>query len=209
MTDDKIKRMLQEADRLAGAVRVGDDIAIKVRLRAKYRHVRNISGAAVAAMVLISFGLWTAMVGQERDGGVKVADAAAEQVRIAKLEKQVDQLQAKNDAMLDLVNEVIERDRRDRRLAKLHAELASIPDPIKEIEKNVDKTAFILIYQADRMYNELNQKESAVKAYQQVIELFPNNQWAEQARKRLSEIKENRLMKKGDLSCRPENLVLS
>jgi TolA-binding protein len=209
MTDDKIKRMLQEADQQAGPAQVGDDIAIKVRLRAKYRHVRNISGVAAAAMVLVSFGLWTAMVGQEPDGGVKVAGTAAEEVRIAKLEKQVDQLQAKNDAMLDLVNEVLERDRRDRRLAKLHAELASIPDPIKEIEKNVDKTAFILIYQADRMYNELNQKESAVKAYQQIIELFPNNQWAEQARKRLSEIKENKLMKKGDLSCRPENLVLS
>ena len=209
MTDDKIKRMLQEVDRLVGAVQVGDDIAIKVRLRAKYRHIRNISGAGIAAMVLISFGVWTAMVAQKQDGGAKVADAVAEQVRIAELEKQVSQLQAKSDAMLNLVNEVIEQDRRDRRLAKLHAELASIPDPIKEIEKNVDKTAFILIYQADRMYNELNQKESAVKAYQQVIELFPDNQWAEHARKRLSEIKENKLMKKGDLSCRPENLVLS
>ena len=93
MTDDKIKRILQEADQQAGAARVGDDIAIKVRLRAKYRHVRNISGVAAAAMVLISFGLWTAMVGQERDGGTKVAGTVAEQVRIAKLEKQVENLE--------------------------------------------------------------------------------------------------------------------
>ena len=77
------------------------------------------------------------------------------------------------------MQEVLEKDRQDRRLAALEAELASIPDPVQEIDRQVDKTAFILVYQADKLYKELNQTDSAVQAYKEVIQLFPTNQWAE------------------------------
>jgi outer membrane protein assembly factor BamD (BamD/ComL family) len=56
----------------------------------------------------------------------------------------------------------------------------------------VDKTAFLLIYQADRLYKELNQTESAVTAYQEVIQLFPDNRWAQVAKERLAEIGKHR-----------------
>ena len=49
----------------------------------------------------------------------------------------------------------------------------------------MDKTAFLLIYQADRLYKELNQTESAVAAYKEIIQLFPTNRWADVARERL------------------------
>ncbi|MEN6335821.1 MAG: hypothetical protein ABFE01_16330, partial [Phycisphaerales bacterium] len=51
-----------------------------------------------------------------------------------------------------------------------------------------DKTVFSLIYQADRLYKELNQTESAVAAYKEIIQLFPTNRWAAVARERLTEI---------------------
>jgi outer membrane protein assembly factor BamD (BamD/ComL family) len=86
---------------------------------------------------------------------------------------------------------VLDEERRQSRLNELEAQLASIPDPLEEVQKQVDKTAFILVYQADRLYRELNQTDSAVENYNRVIKLFPENQWAKVARQRLSEI-ENR-----------------
>jgi outer membrane protein assembly factor BamD (BamD/ComL family) len=56
----------------------------------------------------------------------------------------------------------------------------------------VDKTAFILVYQADKLYKELNRTESAVRAYKEVIQLFPKNRWADVARERLLEIEKHR-----------------
>ncbi len=107
------------------------------------------------------------------------------------LETQIKQLQARTDAALSLIQEVLEDEQRQHRLDELKAQLASIPDPLEEIRNQVDKTAFFLVYQADRLYKELNQTESAVENYNRVIELFPENRWAKVARQRLSEI-ENR-----------------
>jgi tetratricopeptide (TPR) repeat protein len=107
------------------------------------------------------------------------------------LENQIKQLQARTDAALNLIREVLDEERRQSRLNELQAQLASIPDPLEEVRKQVDKTAFILVYEADRLYNELNQTDSAVENYNRVIELFPENRWAKVARQRLSEI-ENR-----------------
>ena len=70
----------------------------------------------------------------------------------------------------------------------------------QEIRKQVDKTAFILVYQANRMYSELDQKDSAIQEYNRVIELFPQSRWAEVARQRISEIQnEQTNNSKGDL----------
>jgi outer membrane protein assembly factor BamD (BamD/ComL family) len=87
---------------------------------------------------------------------------------------------------------VLDEERRQSRLDELEAQLASIPDPLEEMQKQVDKTAFILVYQADRQYRELNQTDSAVENYKRVIELFPDNRWAKVARQRLSEIKNDK-----------------
>jgi hypothetical protein len=126
------------------------------------------------------------------------------------LEEQVRQLQAQTDMTLRLVREVLDKDRQERRLAALKAELASIPDPVKEIDRQVDKTAFILVYQADKLYKELNETDSAVRAYKEVIQLFPTNQWADVARERLSQIEQRQINKsdseKGEPKCEPRNV---
>jgi tetratricopeptide (TPR) repeat protein len=140
------------------------------------------------------------------------AEQTAKQAQIAALQGQVKLLQARTDATLKLVQEVLNSEREQGRLDELEAELANIPDPREEIQKQVDKTAFTLVYHADRLYRQLNQRASAVEAYNRVIELFPKNRWAEVARQRLSQIKNEKSDKpnsEGDLIWKPQNRSLS
>ncbi|OHB82850.1 MAG: hypothetical protein A2Z38_12720 [Planctomycetes bacterium RBG_19FT_COMBO_48_8] len=118
----------------------------------------------------------------------RTTEPTTEQEKIAVLETRIKQLQARTDAALSLIQEVLDEERRQSRLDELQAQLASIPDPLEEVQNQFDKTAFILVYQADRLYRELNQTDSAVENYNRVIELFPENRWAKVARQRLSEI---------------------
>lgn len=190
MTEDKIKNLLQKADQTAGVpAPVSIDLSA-VHRSANRRHVANLAfRITAAAVVVFALGTWSYTAKKTRD-----------QQRIVALETQIKQLQAQTDATLNFIREVLEEDRKQRRLDKLRTQLASIPDPAWEIQKQVDKTAFILVYQANRMYRELNQKDSAIQAYNRVIELFPQSRWAEEARQRLSEIENNQLNNsKGDV----------
>jgi tetratricopeptide (TPR) repeat protein len=191
MTEDKIKNLLYEADQTAGGpVPVSANLAAAVRRRASRRHTANLAfRIAAAAVILFAFGIWSFTVKKTRD-----------RQRIVALEMQIEQLKIQTDATLNLIREVLEEERKQRRLNELRAQLSSYSDPLEEIQKQVDKTAFILVYRANRMYCELDQKDSAIKAYKRVIDLFPQSQWAEVARLRLSEIKKNQLNNsKGDL----------
>ena len=149
---------------------------------------------------MVGLGLWSTTQ--------RITQPTPEQDKIALLENQVKQLQARTDAAMNLIQEILEQERRQQRLDELDAQLASIPNPIEEMQKQVDKTAFMLVYQADRLYRELNQTGSAVEAYNRVIRLFPENRWAQVARQRLVEIeneKSNKTDSKGDLKWKPQN----
>lgn len=184
MTEDEIKKLLQKADKAAGGV-----VPVRVNLSAIRRRAgRNnmiilVAPLAAAAVLMVALSILALMF--------RTAEPTQEQEKIALLETQIKQLQARTDAALSLIQEVLEEERRQSQLNELQAQLASIPDPLEETRKQVDKTAFILVYHADRLYNELNQTDSAVENYNRVIELFPENRWAKVARQRLSEI-ENR-----------------
>ncbi len=182
MTEDKIKNLLYEADQTAGEpASISANLAAAVRRRANRRQTVNLAARiAAAAVVLFAFGIWSYTAKKSRD-----------QQRIVALETQMKQLRVQTDATLNLIREVLDEDRKQRRLQELQAQLAGYSDPLEEIQKQVDKTAFILIYQANRMYRELDQKASAIRAYNRVIELFPQSRWAEEARQTLSEIQNN------------------
>ncbi len=200
MNEEQIRQLFAKADEAAGEPMfrhiTTPDIRRRVHRRRLIRVVAPTSLAAIVAIAAALSAIWT-HTGQPQPQ------------RIASLEEQVKQLQARTDATLKLVQEVLEKDRQDRRLAALETELARIPDPVKEIDRQVDKTAFILFYQADKLYKELNQTESAVAAYKEVIQLFPTNQWANVARERLSQIEQRRLNKsdgqKGEPKWEPRN----
>ncbi len=201
MNEKRIEALLRRADQAAGEPLVGDIRATHIRRRLQRRRLfRTAVPLAAAAAIVLS----VTISGLHR----RPEEPPSQPQRIASLEEQVEQLQAQTDATLKLIQEVLEKDRRQRRLAALEAELASIPDPVRQIEQQVDKTAFLLIYQADRLYQELNETESAVAAYKQVIHLFPDNRWAQVARERLSQIEQRQINKsedKGEAKCEPRN----
>lgn len=188
MIEDKIKNLLQEADRMAGLPSpVSADICAAVRRRAHRRRFLNLAAPllAAAAVVLIAAGIWNV--------AIRTTETSPENERIILLETQLRQLQVRTDAALNLIQKVLVEEQKQHSLDELEAQLASIPDPLEEIQKQVDKTAFILVYHADRMYRELNRTDSAVETYNRVIELFPKNRWAQVARERLSEIEKQEI----------------
>jgi len=185
MTEEKIKNLLQKADKAAPAqTPVCSSLTAAVRRRAGRRRFVNIAApVATAAALLIIFGAWRL--------AARTTQTKQHQNKIASLQAEIKELHARTDAALKLIQEVLENQRQQRRLDELQTQLAAIPDPLEEIRKQVDKTAFILVYQADRMYRELNQKDSAIRAYNRVMELFPQTQSAKVAEQRLSQIQNN------------------
>jgi tetratricopeptide (TPR) repeat protein len=207
MTEDKIKNLLQEADRMAGLPGpVSANLSAIVWRRAHRRHllVSLTAPLAAAAVILIAAGIWNLTI--------RTTEKTNDLEKIVALEKQLEQLQTKTDAALNLIQDVFVAEQKNDSLGELEAQLASFTDPLEEIQKQVDKTAFILVYQADRLYRELNRTDSAVETYNRVIELFPKNRWAQVARQRLSEIdsrKFNKTDSKGELKWKPQIVSLS
>jgi tetratricopeptide (TPR) repeat protein len=204
MNEERIKTLLQRADDLAGSPIFSTVPAAQIRRQIYRRRViRTAAPLTAAAVATFAF----ALLAVNMRG--KPPLPQPQPVQIASLEEQVKQLKAQTDATLKLVREVLEKDRQQRRLAALEAELASIPDPVRQMEQQVDRSAFLLVYQADRLYKELNQTESAVAAYKEVIQLFPTNQWADVARERLNQIEQRRINKsedKGEAKCEQRNV---
>ena len=195
MSEERIRILLQGADETAPRPTFGLVDPARIRRRLHRRWVAR-SGVltSAAAVVAIAAVLWAVRMRPQQ--------AQPEPQKIASLEAQVRQLQAQTDATLRLLQEVIQKDRQERHLASLEAELARIPDPAVEIERQIDQAAFLLIYQADKAYQQHGQTASAVAAYRQVIELFPKSRGADVARERLAEI-EKRQINKSDTQGEP------
>jgi len=191
MTEDRIENLLRTADQMAGPAKpVSANLAATVRRRAhRRRTIRFVTPIAAAIAVLAAVGVWSL--------ATKTTETPRNQTRLVSIETQLAQLQARTDATLKLIEEVLERERQQRKLAELEAKLASIRDPLEEVQEQVEKTAFILVYQADRMYEQRNQRDSALATYNRVIELFPRTRSAQTARERLSEIQNGSVNKNG------------
>jgi hypothetical protein len=206
MTEDKIKNLLQEADRMAGLPGpVSANLSAIVRRRAHRRHllISITAPLAAAAVILIAVGVLNFTF--------RTTEKTNDLEKIASLEKQFEQLQAKTNAAVNLIQEMLVTEQKQYSLNELEAQLASIPDPLEVIQKQVNETARILVFQADRLCR-ANRTDSAVETYNRVIELFPKNRWARVARQRLSEIdsrKFNKKDSKGELKWKPHIVSLS
>ncbi len=184
MNEDRIKELLESADRAAGPASYDPISVARLRRRAHRRQMKQIAyPLAAAAALLFGFCIWSVTTRTSLP-----PDSNSEQ-RIASLEEQVRQLQTQTASALKLVRSVVAQERQQRRLDALEAELASIRDPRREMQVQADKAAFALVYQADRYYRELKQTQSAIDAYEQVIRVFGESPWADEARSRLAQIK--------------------
>ena len=202
MTEDNIKKLLQETDRLVGQPEYVKVNISAIHKKAQRRKIINIASPIAAAAALI-FGISFLIL---HTPGTKPKEKPAETVTT---QMKIKQLQANTEATISLIHEILEQERRQQRLNELEVELASIPDPIEKVNEELDRTAFILVYSADKMYNELNLTDSAVETYKRVIQLFPDNQWAQVARERLDTIKnaENKNRSKGDSKWKQQNIL--
>jgi tetratricopeptide (TPR) repeat protein len=191
MTKDRIENLLQTADQMAGPAKlVSANLTAAVRRRARRRRTIRIAGPIAAAVAaLAAVGIWSL--------ATTTTETPQDQTRLVSIETQLAQLQARTDATLKLIQEVLEEERQQRRLAELQAKLANIRDPLEEVQEQIEKTAFILVYQADRMYQQRNQRDSAVATYNRVIELFPQTRSAQTAKQRLSEIQNDSVNNNG------------
>ena len=182
MPEDKLTDLIQNADEIAP----GPSYSIKpssvglqrlVRLRC-----RRIWTASIAVSLLIAVSLTLSIAYSHK--------TKTEQQRIIALEARIKQLQADADATLKLVRQVIHQQQQQQKLDELNAQLAAIPDPIEELNREIERTAFILLYQADK-YRELNLKQNAIDSYNRLIELFPDTDSAQKAKQKLEKINLN------------------
>jgi HAMP domain-containing protein len=204
MTEDKIKDLLKIADQTIGQPVMNPIDVDKIRQRASTRRIAGIAVRIAAVLVLVlALAIWNL---SGRNTKPPTSDK-----QIASVQNQLKQLNATVDATLKLVQDMLETERQQHRLDELQARLANISDPLEEVQKQVDKTAFILVFQADQMQRERGQRASAIRTYNRVIELFPQSHWAEIARQRLSEMRNQQRNKdsKGDLLWKPQNVLSS
>lgn len=204
MPHDPIADLLREADRATGpAPTAPADLADRVRRLERRQHKLRVVGSSIAALLVLSVGtvaLVSSLSGEAavRDANLAaVTDDASSEAPpemtdettpdVARPEADIAQLRAEIIATLALTKELADQQAQQRRLIELRRTLSQ-PDPVEQVRQQVDKAAFIIVYQADRMYRELNLSESAVDSYKQAIELFPDSRWAKVARDRLAEI---------------------
>ena len=182
MIDEKIKNLLRKADQMASVPEVTDKLVANIYRRAKQRRLRNIlAPVAAAAIILIALGIWT------------MTEKAPQQNKRIASQDNSQQLKAATDAKFASIQKMLESQRQRHELTELETQLAAIPDPLEEVQKQAENTAFALVYYADHMRSKLNQKDLATQTYNNTIKLFGQTDSAKTARRRLSEMKPENL----------------
>ncbi|MBW8035061.1 MAG: hypothetical protein FVQ79_05370 [Planctomycetes bacterium] len=195
MEEEKLKNILQQADRFSGDYIAPDASVIagfvRSRVRRRRRNLYLRFAASAAAVLIVCVGILNTGRHRAVDGDLYVKGENIEQ-----LQAEVRRLQSEVDSMQIAVRRAIDEEKSNATLAKLEAELASISDPIEDVQRQVDRAAFIIVYQGDRMYRDHNLINAAIESYKRAIEFFPANKWAEVARSRLFEIENKKKMKR-------------
>jgi hypothetical protein len=177
MDENTLKKLLKQADSSAELVPLDTGhlaSAVRGRLRRRKQAFRY-GMAATAAMIAV-----VCVFSQRQYQSYK------KEQQIVRLEQEVQELTVRTEATLALVQEMLARQEQQDKILKLNRQLARYEN---SIQAEVDEAAFVLVYQADRMAEKYNNKETAIDYYNQVIEHFADTPSAETAKERLSQIK--------------------
>ena len=152
-------------------------------------------GVAAALVLAAGLGLW-AMSSYGRRGpkletpGVQGA-ARDESKEIIRLRGEIARLRAEAESRMAVVQHMLAFERAQENLDELRR-YAMRPSPAELIAREVEQTAFTIVYNADRRRREeKDQLASTITAYREVIRLFPRTRSAEVARKRLRDIEKS------------------
>jgi hypothetical protein len=202
METDRIQELLQQADEKAGDPSLTANLADRTyQIYAQRRRITvALSTAAglilVAGIIYLGRGLLFSHQPSESQPIIAVNPEESKQYaqgEIEQLRVEVAQLRAEAEVRTAILAEVLKRQEQQDRIRTLERQVRGQSDPLAEVNRLIERAALVTVYQADRKYNELDLKESAIADYRQVIKLYPETRWAERARQRLTEIetKEN------------------
>lgn len=186
MNDEPLRNLLHEADRAAGnptmdVAELSERIRLGVRSRRQRRRV-----SAVISIAVIGVGT-TLLVraGLDSNATLPIARHSDEtpQINVARLRNEYEQLRIEADSRIALLRRVNELRDQQSRMAT-YAEPHGI-DLVREAQNEAEVAARLIVYRADRIYQEPPRRLTALQIYRRAIALFPNTAWADIARERL------------------------
>ena len=207
MEDEKLIGLLRESDAALGELGAVEGLAGRVlRRAARQRKTRRGMTGVAAAIVAGVAALWVnsgeqAVQVAEQGGatenrqvvkvaggqGAGVADervirtAAGHEAEIARLEAEI-------EVRLAVIAKLRAGEAERAKWAELRRRRRAAGDAMAKVRGEVEKAALITVYQADRKYNELGLKESAIADYRRAAELFGETRYGKIAAERLRDL---------------------
>jgi hypothetical protein len=174
MNDTQFQNLLKDA---AGdgqrQMRSPADLAGRVRRRAATRRQSRRVGCAVAAVAIVIVGVRWAMHPAS-------PPLQSDRPSIAALRQEIESLRAEAADRNAVVELYLEHERQWQHRPP--------PPALAMVRQEQERSAWIVMQQAQRMERELDLPQSARKEYQRVVQLFPDSTMAFAARRRLAEI---------------------
>lgn len=182
MNETQLRELLQQRDRAAGHPEpVAVNRATLERRAVRRRNLRTV-GAAGFTVVLL-FALWQGLGGGwTHDRHIYPTEDLA---RVARLEAEVSRLRADTESLLAMVANLTTRQREREQLAQIQLSIRQIPAPKQQTRTLVNQAAMTLVERADTLGEQPGQRGTAHELYRQTIQLYPNSDAAQTARRRL------------------------
>ncbi|MBE0536898.1 MAG: hypothetical protein IH624_14635 [Phycisphaerae bacterium] len=181
MNEKRMCELLRSADAASAPPQIQDGFTDVIRRRARsVQRRRRMAAAAAATVVIAACTCMAVFMRQHR-----------QQRYMASLEARVKSLETQVQISQRIVDAIRDHEQDQLRVRAMENELADIDDPLATLQRLEDRTAFVMVYEADRLYRQLNLTGSAVQAYKRVVELYPENRWGRIASERLRGIEEN------------------
>jgi len=183
MKEDQLAGELREADAAFGpAPALPEDLHDRVVRRWRRRRVgRRLSVAAGLVAAVATAGTWLSLTGPTKTTGLPPEGVHPTASGIRALDAAADARLATVERMLVLG---------ERRRALGAAAPAQAIDPVEAVRRQVDRSAYLILLRADRLYQVTGRRDAAIATYQQVIKTFPQTRWAEVARQRESTLQQ-------------------
>jgi hypothetical protein len=184
MREETWERLVRDADATAARPTTPvAGLAGRVRRKARRRRRRMAGSVAAGAVVLV---LGAASLWWPRRAGPVVGPTRVSAAEIARLRVECAQTAREAEAHERLAAAMLERERRATRRA---AEVVVNPvDVVDAVAAERERSAMILLFQADRLLRDVDARAEATDALRRVLELFPNSRGAAMARERLDRI---------------------
>jgi hypothetical protein len=181
---DRLEQLLRDADAEVAQAMATGDLVERVHGVSRARRKRNRFVGAAAVILLVAAGAIAWLPREQKPGEVAMVQREAtqpEDIAAARVE-----LSAIEEEVLwrsELAAKLWQREReRQRTLVLRRKPLATG----HSVEGEVDRAAFAMVYQADRMAREMQLPEAAAQVYRQVSSDFPRTPSAAVAKQRLA-----------------------